>query len=128
MDLQSKIEIYEKAHKGIDDAFQVSDKEKKELGDQTEFTYGEVVFQSFVPLLEYADPRAGDVFYDLGCGSGKPMFIASLAFPELKVCKGIEYLHGLVALANQISDKFKAECEENNIQFSPIQAEQGDIL
>ena len=68
----------------------MSEKERNELGNKQEHTYGEACFQSFVPLLEYASPKAGEVFYDLGCGSGKPMLIASVAFPELKVCKGIE--------------------------------------
>ena len=57
--------------------------------------YGEVVFYYFIPLLEYAKPKPGEVFYDLGCGAGKPLLTASLAFPKLKVCKGIEYLEGL---------------------------------
>ena len=61
----------------------------------TELIYGEVVFQYFIPLLGYAKPQKGEIFYDLGCGAGKPLITASLAFPELKVCKGIEFLDGL---------------------------------
>ena len=58
----------------------------------TELTYGEVFFQSFIPLLSYAKPKPGEIFYDLGCGTGKAQMIASIAFPDLKACKGIEYL------------------------------------
>ena len=83
------------------DGHEVSDKERnhKNLQNQTELIYGEVVFTHFIPLLEYTKPQPGEIFYDLGCGSGKPLVTASLAFPELKVCKGIEFLEGLSTLA-----------------------------
>ena len=42
-----------------------------------------------------ANPKAGDVFYDLGCGTGKPLIAASLGYPNLKVCRGIELIEGL---------------------------------
>jgi len=48
-----------------------------------------------MPLLELTKPQPGEIFYDLGCGGGRPLFIASLAFPFLKKCVGIEYLEGL---------------------------------
>ena len=34
------------------------------------------------------------MFYDLGCGTGKALFIAALCFPFAK-CVGIELLEGL---------------------------------
>ena len=53
----------------------------------------------FIPILEYTKPKPGEVFWDLGCGAGKPLITASLAFPELKVCRGIELLENLVTIA-----------------------------
>ena len=38
--------------------------------DAKEFTYGEVNFMSFLPMLGFVEPKPGEVFYDLGCGSG----------------------------------------------------------
>lgn len=75
--------------------------------DKTEFTYGEVLFPYFIPLLELTEPKEGEVFYDLGCGGGRPLFIASLNFPSLKKCVGIEYLEGLYQLASQTNSNYR---------------------
>ena len=64
--------------------------------DKSAFTYGEIVFDTFVPLLSMANPKAGDLFYDLGCGTGKPLIAAALSFPNFKHCKGMELVDGLV--------------------------------
>jgi 16S rRNA G527 N7-methylase RsmG len=63
-----------------------------------DFTYGEVLFATFLPVLDFAKPKPGEVFYDLGCGSGLPLIIASMMYPDLKCCKGIELLEDLAAL------------------------------
>lgn len=47
----------------------------------TEFTYGEVLFHYFIPLLELVKPKKGEIFWDLGCGGGRPVAIAALYFP-----------------------------------------------
>ena len=57
-----------------------------------DFTYGEVLFEHFVAALEFADPQPGEIFWDLGCGAGRPLVSASLAFPDLQACKGLELL------------------------------------
>ena len=57
----------------------------------------------FVPLLDYAKPQPGEVFWDLGCGAGRPLIAASLAFPQLKVVRGIELLGKLSTLADEIA-------------------------
>ena len=57
-----------------------------------------MIFANFVPVLDYVKPKPGEVFYDLGCATGLPLLIASLFYPELEVCKGIEMLEDLVTL------------------------------
>ena len=50
--------------------------------DKQEFTYGEIVFASFLPLLEFALaglPRGDKIFCDIGCGSAKPVAIAAMS-------------------------------------------------
>jgi len=71
-------EIYSKT-----DAGGISQAERTRLNvmSQTEFTYGEVLFPYFIPLIGLAKPKEGEVFWDLGCGTGKPMAIAALCFP-----------------------------------------------
>lgn len=64
--------------------------------NQTEFTYGEILFSHFIPLLDLCQPQQGEIFYDLGCGGGKPLIVASIAFPLLKRVVGIELLHFLL--------------------------------
>ena len=61
------------------------------------FTYGEVYFPNFLPMLDFLKPKPGEKFYDLGCGTGKPLMIAAIAFPKLAFCKGIELLSNLAS-------------------------------
>ena len=62
------------------------------MNGQTEFTYGEVLFCYFIPLLNLVSPKPGEIFWDLGSGTGKALAIAALAFPFLKKVCGVEYL------------------------------------
>jgi Histone methylation protein DOT1 len=84
-----------------DDAQQVSQKDRvaKNVSDKIEFTYGEVLFPYFIPLLDLAKPQSGETFWDLGCGAARPLAIAALNFPQLKKCCGVELLDGLFELA-----------------------------
>ena len=50
-----------------------------------------------------ASPKENQVFWDLGCGAGRPLITASLAYPKLKACKGIELLSDLTRLAKKIA-------------------------
>lgn len=81
---------------------------RKEKGlDDAEFTYGEIAIPTFLALLEKTDPKPGDVFYDLGCGGGKAVFLAALKYPFLKV-KGIELIPPLVELCHQAKKQLEA--------------------
>ena len=64
-----------------------------------EATYGEVLFDSFVAILERLDPQPGQVFWDLGCGDAKPSILAAMFYPQLAACKGVEYMPELAASA-----------------------------
>ncbi len=59
-----------------------------------EFVYGEIEFISFFFILEKIKPQAGEIFYDLGSGTGKAVFAAALGFDFSKAC-GIELLPAL---------------------------------
>ena len=39
---------------------------------KTELIYGEIRYLYFIPVLEFVKPRAGEVFWDLGCGAARP--------------------------------------------------------
>lgn len=68
------------------------ERDQRDLLGNSNFTYGEVRFHSLYPLLQHARPKAGEVFYDLGCGTGLPCAIAGIMFPQLASSGGVEYL------------------------------------
>ena len=81
-EVRDKFIFFDSLYKQID-AQQVSqnDRSRFNVCDKTEFTYGEVLFPYFIPLFELTQPKEGEVFWDLGCGGGRPLVIASLNFP-----------------------------------------------
>lgn len=99
--------IYNKLYENVN-AMKISMKEREEkkiTGDAT-FVYGEVTFYSFASILALTKPQPGEVFYDLGCGGGKAVFIAGLIYDLKKSC-GVEKLDGLYRLCIQLLDKLK---------------------
>jgi hypothetical protein len=52
--------------------------------------------------------RRGGYFYDLGCGTGKPLVAAALLH-EFDVCCGIEVLEGLYTAAVEITGLYNAK-------------------
>ena len=101
--------------------FKISRDEQKRLGIENDsFTYGEICFYDFVKLLEQADPKPGENFYDLGAGSGKAVIIAALMFP-FKQTTGIEKLPGIYDLACGIKNT------ATQYHTAPIDFKQQDI-
>mmetsp|Transcript_33015 Transcript_33015/g.32724 ORF Transcript_33015/g.32724 Transcript_33015/m.32724 type:complete len:228 (+) Transcript_33015:797-1480(+) len=103
----------------------ISQMERKRLnvGSKSEFTYGEIDFVHMAPVFSLCDPQPGEVFWDLGCGAGKCMIAAALAFPELKKCCGVELLPGLY-------ESCKATCEniKTDLSIAPLEVIQGNML
>lgn len=79
-------------------------------------------------LLDYVRPQPGEVLYDLGCGSGRPMLAASMAWPELHSCVGIELMPQVYELGNKVALKFNSLCTERNMPHAPVSVICGDIL
>lgn len=46
-------------------------------------------------MLRLAQLDDGDVFLDMGSGTGKAVVAAGLLYPNLSVCRGVEILEGL---------------------------------
>ena len=100
-----------------------------EVGEnKTEFTYGEVMYQTFLPLLKLCKPLDGEVMWDIGCGGAKPLAIAALEFPELAECKGVEMLPGLFYQTKQSMETLKALADSAGIKSSRLSILEGDIL
>lgn len=69
------------------------------------FVYGEIEVLSFAYMLEITKPKPGDIFYDLGCGSGKAVFTAALLY-DFSKCYGVELLQPMYQLCCQQQSKF----------------------
>ena len=79
-------------------------------------------------MLDMVKPQSDEVFYDLGCGSGQPLMIASMAYPTLKACRGIELLENLALLGQTVTQKLTEISSQRSVPCAPISVVQGDIL
>lgn len=95
---------------------------KKHNLSSKELTYGEVEFDSFNEILDSAEPNKGDIFYDLGCGTGKAVYIAALRnmFSE---CIGVEILDEVYETAVGLRKIFYSEAPEITTKVSFIHAD-----
>lgn len=72
-------------------------------------TYGEVSVESVsATILPFLKLQADDVFYDLGCGSGKIVLQAVLQTP-CKVAKGIELMQNRVLQGTDALERLRAK-------------------
>lgn len=69
------------------------------------FVYGEVLPDSFYEIISIMGPRPGQVFYDLGSGTGKAVLLAHLLFDFKKSC-GIELVDSLYEAAIGVQKRF----------------------
>lgn len=76
------------------------------------FVYGEILPDTFYEIMQTMQPRPGQVFYDLGSGTGKACMLAYLLYPFKKVC-GIELVDPLYDASITVQKRF-------NNQFKPV--------
>ena len=74
-------------------------------GDRS-LTYGESHLPSLYEIFNEVKPKEGEIFYDLGSGSGRLVLYAALSFPFAK-CVGIELLDDLVTSSQEKLDLCK---------------------
>jgi SAM-dependent methyltransferase len=111
--------------------FQISRSERQRLGREEEATtYGEVLPPAFHELISAVSPKEGEVFVDLGSGTGKAVFLAAMLFP-FRHAIGVELLPGLGDAARQVLARYDTEIRpqlppEN--QQQRIEFIDGDLL
>ena len=117
--LQSKLLFLIELYKGVN-ARAASRKDRKFLNlHEDAFIYGEIAFLSFFNILNKVNPQPSDIFYDLGCGSGKALYTAALYFPLAKVC-GIELLPRLDKKAVSRKEKITPLLQKESYQKTGI--------
>ena len=55
--------------------------------------------------MELAKPQEGEIFWDIGTGTGKPLILCALVYPFLKV-RGVEFLGGLYETARKVRENY----------------------
>jgi len=95
-----------------DNQFWVALREGFKIEKQTKeniknLTYGETSYLAIKESLEFVKLTKDDVFYDLGCGSGKTVFFANLVFGAKAI--GIEIITDFVRNGMNIVKELKLE-------------------
>lgn len=108
VDLKKTKEIFEKLYEKVDGrALSLKGREESALQSKS-FVYGEVVPDSFYELISDLNPEPGQVFYDLGSGTGKAVILAYLLF-EFSHVKGIELLDQLYDASIKVNTRFQRD-------------------
>jgi trans-aconitate methyltransferase len=80
--------------------------ERKRLAiDDPALTYGEIASHEFARILEIVRPKSNEIFYDLGCGTGKTVFCAAMMY-DWQSCIGVEILSDLYHCCLKLKEKF----------------------
>lgn len=97
--------VFEKLYQDINGMnISLAERERLQLQDSS-FTYGEITAHGFALILDVVQPKAHEIFYDLGCGTGKAVFCAAL-LNNWKKCVGIELLPALYQCCEELKEKF----------------------
>jgi hypothetical protein len=123
--ISEKFEIFRNLFLKVEGS-SISQNERKRMNcsGKSEFTYGEIDFVHMSPIFELVKPKAGEVFWDLGCGAGKCLAAVALLYPGLAKVAGVEFLDLLFetckATMEQLVDSVK-ECPN-------VEVHHGDML
>ena len=102
------LELIEALYAGVE-GYRLSHSERKRLGNEDRsLVYGEINPPAFVELLERTGVTPGDVFWDAGSGTGKPVLVAAALFPFSR-CRGVEVLAPLAAKASSLLLRYRRE-------------------
>lgn len=126
-------EIFSSLYAGID-GYSISEQDREKLSYwYIGHTYGEILFPSFAEILAKAEPKSGDVFYDLGSGVGKATIAASLLYDFSRVV-GIEKMIRLYNQANIILGEYNKITKTNqqtkyiNDDFKSVDFSDADMV
>lgn len=108
MDREKVKEIFNQLYSSVDGrALSLKGREDQELKSKS-YVYGEVVPDSFYELIKDAQPQPGQIFYDLGSGTGKAVILAHLFF-DFSQSIGIELVDSLYNASANVLKKFESK-------------------
>ncbi|MBI2635978.1 SAM-dependent methyltransferase [Candidatus Peregrinibacteria bacterium] len=71
-------------------------------------TYGEITPESVQYMMEIANPQTGEIFYDLGSGTGKAVILAAFVAP-FRRATGVELIEDLFQSASESAARYHSE-------------------
>lgn len=116
----------QQAYKNVNAAY-LSKQTRDEMNIQDDsFIYGEIDPQSLLNLIEIANPKSNEVFYDLGSGSGRAAISAALCFDFAEVV-GIEFLPSLYLLSQNQWSMIQAAQNIKDVNLSFVCGDYYDL-
>jgi histone methylation protein DOT1 len=107
-DREGALRRFEALYAGVD-GYRLSHGERKRLGSEDRaLVYGEIDPRAFGELLDRVGVAPGEVFWDVGSGTGKPVLLAAMLFPFAR-CLGVEVLAPLHAEAEVRLQRYRVE-------------------
>lgn len=108
MELEEAKTIFDSLYKDVDGrTLSLQGREENQYKSKS-FVYGEVVPDSFYQILSVLNPKPGQVFYDLGSGTGKAVMLAHMLF-DFSQTNGIEFVESLYQASALVLKRFKEE-------------------
>ncbi len=106
MDLEVAKKIFDSLYHDVN-GYQISLSARRRMSyEDKAFTYGEVLSDSFCQILSVVKPAPGEIFYDLGSGTGRAVFLAYLLYSFQKSV-GVEILKELYKTAESVKSRFE---------------------
>ncbi len=126
-EVKEKHDTFLKIFGGMDGGqISLADRESKDL-EGSELTYGEIEFFHFLPLLKKAAKNRGGVFWDLGCGTGKPLIAAAASEAGFRRVCGVEILEGLAQAAKLATERYVAMHPKSAPEFLVLQQDMNEV-
>ncbi|NTU72661.1 SAM-dependent methyltransferase [Candidatus Roizmanbacteria bacterium] len=108
MDLENAVQIFNALYDDVN-GYQISYQARHQLPYYDKaHTYGEVTPEAFHRILREIPIEPGQVFYDLGSGTGKAVVLSHLLFPFQRSV-GVELLSELYRTSESVSERLKSE-------------------
>jgi tRNA G46 methylase TrmB len=60
-----------------------NERQRKRITGLLAYTYGEIIIEHIFPVFELIELKADSVFWDIGCGAGKCLIAAAMAYPHI---------------------------------------------